>query len=85
MNVLKRPISNLSDTIGDIPKPNIGDYERGQKLIDEAEEKHAEAELTTAKRKIKNTSRQTLDLLEEVKELRRQCAERDCLALESTI
>lgn len=67
----KRALSRISDTIADIPKPNVGDYERGQEEIDEAEEKRAEEMLTRAKRKIVSHSRQTLALLGEARRMRR--------------
>ena len=67
----KRALSRISDTIADIPKPNLEDYEHGQVEIDEAEEKRAEEQLAAAKRKLTRQGRVTLALLSEVKAIRR--------------
>jgi hypothetical protein len=80
--VLKQPVDSLTESMVEPPKPNVGDYERGQEEIDEAEEKRAEERLATAKHKIVDQNRQTLTLLEEVREIRRQL--REHLAAEST-
>lgn len=79
MTVQKRPVSKLTDSMIEPPKPNLRSYEKGQEEIDEAEEKRAEERLATAKHKIGRNSRQTLTLLQEVKEMRHRQ-----LAAEST-
>lgn len=73
----KKPVDKLTASMVEPPKPNLRDYEDGQDEIDEAEEKRAEERLATAKHKIATNGRQTLTLLAEVKEMRRQLAERE--------
>lgn len=73
----KKPVEALTESMIEPPKPNLRDYEDGQDEIDEAEEKRAEERLATAKHKIINNGRQTLNLLQEVKEMRRQLADRE--------
>jgi len=67
----KRPVSNVTQSIAEIPKPDFEAYERDRKMIDEAE-KEAEEKLAKAKKRVKRNSRQTLNLLEEVRGLRQE-------------
>lgn len=68
----KRAISNVTDSIADIPKPDLEAYERDQDMIDDAEEKKAEERFAKARKRVKRNSRQTLTLLEEVRGIREE-------------